>query len=67
MPKVTFNGLRGDFVIAYGCLKIGIPIDKPFATVDETFREQIVEGSSNGPCTHRIECETRSSPIAGAS
>ena len=67
MPKVTFNGLGRYFVVADGRLKISVPVDQTFASVDQTLREQIVKGPTHGAGAHRVERKTCSSPIAGTS
>ncbi len=61
---MTLDHFVEDFVIADCSLQIGVPVDQPLATIDQTFGKQIVESRAHGPSASFIEGKARAAPIA---
>ena len=66
MPKMALNRFVKYLVITYRGLQECVPVDKPFAAVDEALREEIEKRLTHSTRANLIERKSRSVPIAAA-
>jgi hypothetical protein len=66
VPEARLDRLVINLVVADAGLQVDVPVDQPFAAVDQAVFEEFEERLAHGAGAHFVQREARAVPVAGA-